>query len=97
MKKDSRAEEFRSQFLDMCPEMISKIHDMMADPNIPAASKVQLIGIVLERGLGKAETPVTLTTNTEAIEAAEKELTAITEEIWTEDEEEESAGTEEDV
>ena len=96
MKKDSRAEEFRSQFLDMCPEMISKIHDMIADPNTPAASKVQLIGMVLDRGMGKAETPVTLTTNKEAIEEAEAELAAIVEEIQTEIEEEESSGTQED-
>ena len=97
MKKDSRAEAFRSQFLDMCPEMISKIHDMIADPNTPAASKVQLIGMVLERGLGKAETPVTLTTNTEAIEEAEAELMAIAKEIQTENEEEELTETQEDA
>lgn len=96
MKKDSKAEEFRSLFLDMCPEMISKIHDMIADPNTPAASKVQLIGMVLERGLGKAETPITLTTNKEAIEEAEAELAVIVDEIQTENEEEESVGTQED-
>ena len=84
MRKTNRTEECRERFLDMCPEMISKIHDLIADPGTPAPSKVQLIGMVLERGLGKSEMPVKLTTSREAIENAEMELMAIAREIQKE-------------
>ena len=86
MKKEDKAAECRSMFLDMCPEMIGKIHDLVSDPGTPAATKAQLIGMVLERGMGKAETPIRLTTDAEAIENAEAELMAIANEIQTEDE-----------
>ena len=86
MKKEDKAAECRRMFLDMCPEMIGKIHDLVSDPGTPAATKAQLIGMVLERGMGKAETPIRLTTDAEAIENAEAELMAIANEIQTEDE-----------
>ena len=88
MKKEDKAAECRRMFLDMCPEMIGKIHDLVSDPSTPAATKAQLIGMVLDRGMGKAETPIRLTTDAEAIENAEAELMAIVEEIQAEDEKE---------
>jgi hypothetical protein len=86
MKKENRVDELRGRFLDMCPEMISKIHDLVADPSTPAATKAQLIGMVLERGMGKPETPIRVATDKEAIDNAEAELMAIVQEIQTEDE-----------
>lgn len=77
MNRDSRIEEINKWFLEICPQAITSLRDMIADPSTPVASKVQLIGMVFDRVLGKAETPVKLTTTPECIENAEAELMAI--------------------
>jgi len=89
MKMENRMDELRGMFLDMCPEMISRIRDMVADPATPAPTKAQLIGMVLERGMGKAEMPIRVSTDKDAIDRAEADLMMIAQEIQTEDEGEE--------
>ena len=95
MKKENRVDELRGRFLDMCPEMISKIHDLVADPSTPAATKAQLIGMVLDRALGKAETPLKVTTAVENMDMAEARLMEMIHEIQAEDEMKEAAEQEE--
>jgi len=94
MKKSSRREEINGWFLEICPQAISSLRDLIADPSTPVASKVQLIGMVLDRALGKAETPVKVTTSQESMEEAEARLMALVHEFQIEDELREAAEAE---
>ena len=51
------------------------------DSTTPAASKVQLIAMVLDRTLGKTETPLRVTAGVESMEEAEEKLQQLVEEM----------------
>ena len=53
MEKDQKyAESMREEFLEICPDAIRMIQDLITDPDTPVMARVQLIGIVLDRALG---------------------------------------------
>ena len=81
MAKDSRMDEIREEFLKICPQTVWKIRDMISDPGTPPAVAAQLIGMVLDRALGKAEMPVKVTTTQENVERAEMQILAMIAEI----------------
>ena len=85
MKEKHNTEEMKEWFLDLCPEAIEAMRDMIGDPGTPVASRVMLIGMILDRALGKPETSVKVTTNTESFEEAEARLMALVEEIRIEE------------
>ena len=91
MKKNTRIEEINGWFLEICPQAISSLRDLIADPSTPVASKVQLSGMVLDRALGKTETPLKVTTSQESMEEAEARLMALVHEFQIEDELKEAA------
>ena len=70
---------------------MTSIRDLISDPSTPVSSKVQLIGMVLDRALGKAETPLKVTTTVENMEIAEERLMELIHEIQAEDEMKEAA------
>ena len=92
MKANSRVEEINRWFLEICPQAITSMRDLITDPSTPVASKVQLIGMVLDRALGKAETPIKVTTSQESMDEAEAQLMAMVHEFQIEDELKEAAG-----
>ena len=63
---------------------IIALQELISDPNTAATAKVQMIGMILDRALGKTETPVKLTTNEESFEEAEAMLMEIVREIQVE-------------
>ena len=81
MAKGSRMDEIREEFLKICPQTVWKIRDMISDPGTPPAVAAQLIGMVLDRALGKAEMPVKVTTTQENVERAEMQILAMIAEI----------------
>ena len=83
-KRNESAEEIRGRFLEICPDTIIALQELISDPNTAATAKVQMIGMILDRALGKTETPVKLTTNEESFEEAEAMLMEIVQEIQVE-------------
>jgi len=82
--QENNMDELRERFIKMCPDVITTISDMIGNPETPGSVKVQLIAIVLDRALGKPETPVKVTANTESFEEAEIELMAMVRQIQIE-------------
>ena len=81
MQENNNMDELRERFVKMCPDVITTISDMISSPETPGSVKVQLIAIVLDRAMGKPETPVKVTTNMESFEEAEVELMAMVRQI----------------
>ena len=77
-------ENIQKMFADLCPEAVRKIDMLLHDDATPIAAQVQLIGMILDRTMGKAETPIKVTNVQENIEAAQEELMAIVCEIQEE-------------
>ena len=95
MKQKSREDRIRDWFLEICPQAVISIRDLINDPSTPIASRVQLIGMVLDRALGKAETPLKVTTAVENMDMAEARLMEMIHESQAEDEMKEAIKQEE--
>ena len=78
-------EKLRVIFLEICPMVIDRIEDMIKNPNTPITAQVQLIAMVLDRALGKPETPVKVSTEDTSFEEAEAMLMEIVREIQVEE------------
>ena len=61
------------------------LQELITDPDTPVMARVQLIGIVLDRALGKPETPVKVSTEDTRFEEAEAMLMEIVREIQIEE------------
>ena len=86
MEKDQKyTESMREEFLEICPDAIRMLQELITDPDTPVMARVQLIGIVLDRALGKPETPVKVTTEDTSFEEAEAMLMEIVREIQIEE------------
>ena len=70
------------------PQAVNSMRDLLTDPMTPVSSRVQLIGMILDRVLGKAETPLKVTTESESREEAEEMLQELVEEMRTRDKDE---------
>ncbi len=71
------AEKSHKMFMDLLPETINGIHELMTNDETPPSVKVALFNIVLERALGKAEVPVKISNDQENIRIAEQKLMAL--------------------
>ena len=80
-----KAESMRDEFLEICPDAIRMLQGMITDPDTLVMARVQLIGIVLDRALGKPETPVKVSTEDTSFEEAEAMLMEIVREIQVEE------------
>ena len=80
MKKDDRQQLLRSReaanhrFAEITPAAVNMIWDMAQDPDINAAARVQLLTLIVNRGLGKQEETVKLISEQEKNETARAEL-----------------------
>ena len=81
MKTSKQAEEYQQWIAEICPQAINSMRDLLADPTTPVPSKVQLIGMILDRTLGKTETPLRVTAGVESMEEAEEKLQQLVEEM----------------
>ena len=70
-------EQISREFLMITPEALDALRDMITDPNINPIARVQAIGLILERGLGKPETNIRIRNAEESAEAAQDRLDAI--------------------
>ncbi len=70
-------EKVNHDFLLMTPDALDALHDMMMDPNINPVARVQAIGLILDRGLGKPEESIRIQNDQESLEAAQAKLEEI--------------------
>ncbi len=81
MKDHKRTEEMQRWIEEICPQAINSMRDLLSDPTTPVSSKVQLIGMILDRTLGKTETPLRVTAGAENMEEAEAKLAELIKEL----------------
>ena len=79
--KNKKTEEMQQWIEEICPQAINSMRDLLADPTTPVPSKVQLIGMILDRTLGKTETPLRVTAGVESMEEAEEQLAELVKEL----------------
>ena len=84
MRKNKQQEQYQQWISEICPQAINSMRDLLGDPNTSVNAKVTLIGMILDRTLGKAETPLRVMTDQDSIDSAEEQLTALVSEIGAE-------------
>ena len=67
-------EKVNHDFLLMAPDALDALHDMMTDENINPLARVQAIGLILDRGLGKPEESIRIQNDQESFDAAQERL-----------------------
>ena len=67
-------EKVNQDFLLMTPEALDALRDMMTNENINPLARVQAIGLILDRGLGKPEESIRIQNDQESMEAAQERL-----------------------
>ena len=72
-------EKLNEDFLRITPDALDALHDMITDENINPLARVQAIGLILERGLGKPEETIRLQNDQEDYEEAIERLDEILE------------------
>ena len=85
MREEYNMEALRERFVKMCPDVINAVQDLITNPETPVPAKVQLIGMVLDRAMGKPEASVKVSTNEESFEEAEARLMELVREIQIEE------------
>ena len=74
-------DQIQQMITELTPKAISCLRDMLYDPGTPEAVRAQLIGMVLDRTLGKAEVPIKVTSVRDSIENSRAKLSAMLLEI----------------
>ena len=67
-------EKMNHDFLMMTPEALDALKDIMMDTNVNPSARVQAIGLILDRGLGKPEESIRIQNDQETMERAQKRL-----------------------
>ncbi len=67
-------EKMTHDFLMMTPDALDALHDIMTDANINPLARVQAIGLILERGLGKPEESIRIQNDQETMDMAQERL-----------------------
>ena len=80
-------EQVNDEFLQLTPEALDALRDIMNDPDINPIARVQAIGLILDRGLGKPEETMRLMSARESVEAAQERIAAIVNSIPDESDE----------
>ena len=74
---DQIKEKMNHDFLMMTPEALDALKDIMMDTNVNPSARVQAIGLILDRGLGKPEESIRIQNDQETMEQAQKRLEEI--------------------
>ena len=70
-------EQMNREFLMLAPEALDALRDIMTDPDINPLARVQAIGLIMDRGLGKPEENIRIQNAEESMEAAQERLDKI--------------------
>lgn len=67
-------EKMNHDFLMMTPDALDALHDIMTDASINPLARVQAIGLILDRGLGKPEESIRIQNDQETMDMAQERL-----------------------
>ena len=82
MERDFRViEEIKTRLSGIAPEVLNDMMMVLQEEKTPAAAKVRIYEIVLDRLMGKPEATIRLEDNTEDMEEAERFVEMMAEEI----------------
>ena len=70
-------ERMNREFLELTSNALDALRDMISDPGINPIARVQAIGLILDRGLGKPEENIRIQDEVVDRESARKRLEAI--------------------
>ncbi len=65
----------------MAPDVVNKMGEMLGSPKVPAAVKIRIMEMVLDRTFGRPEAAIKLTNAQQNVEAAQERIAAIVEGI----------------
>ena len=71
---DQIKEKVNHDFLMMTPDALDALHDIMTDASINPLARVQAIGLILDRGLGKPEESIRIQNDQETMDMAQERL-----------------------
>lgn len=77
LKNQPIREQLSHEFLMLAPEALDALRDMIHDPDINPIARVQAIGLIMDRGLGKPEECIRIEDSKISSEEARKRLEAI--------------------
>ena len=74
-------EEMTRGYLEMLPEVLEALRDIINDPDINPIARVQAIGLVMDRGLGKPEENIRIQHMQSDMDEAQERLDEIFEQV----------------
>ena len=74
-------EQIQMMITELTPKAVACLRDMLYNPGTPEAVRAQLIGIILDRTLGKAEVPIRVTNVRDSVMNSRTKLNAMLLEI----------------
>ena len=70
-------EEMTREYLDMLPDALEALRSIIKDPDINPIARVQAIGLIMDRGLGKPEELIRIQHMEDNMDEAQERLDAI--------------------
>jgi hypothetical protein len=74
-------EQMTQEYLDMLPDALDALRDIIGDPDINPIARVQAIGLIMDRGLGKPEENIRIQHMEDDMDEAQERLDAIFAEV----------------
>ena len=70
-------EQITREYIDMMPEVLDCLRDIIHDPDINPIARVQAAALIMDRGLGKPEENIRIRSMEDDMDAAQERLDAI--------------------
>ena len=70
-------EQMTQEYLELLPEAMDALRDLISDPDINPIARVQAIALIMDRGLGKPEENIRIQTMEENMDEAQERLEAL--------------------
>ena len=67
-------EQMTQEYLELLPEAMDALRDLISDPDINPIARVQAIALIMDRGLGKPEENIRIQTMEENMDEAQERL-----------------------
>ena len=74
-------EEYVRDFLDLVPNALEALRDIIDDPNMNPLARVQAAAVVMDRGLGKPEETIKIQNMEADMDAAHERMDELFEEL----------------
>lgn len=74
-------EQITQEYIDMLPDALDALRDIISDPDINPIARVQAIGLIMDRGLGKPEENIRIQHMEESMDEAQERLDGIFAEV----------------